>query len=84
MKTLVRHYRVDRRQIAFLRFIIEAYDGAAGLTTVDPAQGIVRICIAPGCQPLIDSLLAHLGTQMVMAPLTSFPDTKDNHLRDGS
>ena len=78
MKTLVRHYRVDRRQIAFLRFIIEAYDGAAGLTTVDPAKGIVRLYIAPGCRSLIDSLVAHLRDQIVMVPLTSPQDTKED------
>jgi hypothetical protein len=77
METIVRHYRVDRRQIAFLRFIIEAYDGAAGLTTVDPVQGIVRLYIAPGCLELIEALVAHLSREIVIVPLAFQPDTKD-------
>lgn len=77
METIVRHYRVDRRQIAFLRFIIEAYDGAAGLTTVDPVQGIIRLYIAPGCLALIEALVVHLSREIVMVPLASPPDTKD-------
>ena len=48
--TIERYLRVDRRKIAFLRFILEAYEGVAILTTLDARQGIVRLHIAPGCE----------------------------------
>lgn len=64
MHTTIRHYRVERREIAYLRFILEGYDGAAALTTLDAAQGVVRLSIAPGNLALIQELMAHLGGQM--------------------
>ena len=40
-ETIKRYYRVDRREIAFLRFIFEAYDGLAVLETLDPEAGSI-------------------------------------------
>ena len=73
MRTIVRQYRVDRREIAFLRFIIEAYDGAAVLTTVAPHPGIIALHIAPGCLELVDSLLDHLGACLRIEPVETEP-----------
>ncbi|MGD9008509.1 MAG: DUF4911 domain-containing protein, partial [Desulfobacteraceae bacterium] len=35
MRTTKQLYRVDRRQISMIRFIFEAYEGLAVVTTVD-------------------------------------------------
>ena len=48
LKTIQHFYRIDRRDISYLRFILEAYDGMAVLTTRDAARGIVSVTIAPG------------------------------------
>lgn len=64
MRTTICHYRVQRREIAYLRFILEGYDGAALLTTLDAAQGVVRLCVAPGNLALIRDLMDHLGREM--------------------
>lgn len=50
-------YLIDRRQIHYLRFIIEAYPGLAVVSTVDSALGLVAIAIAPGCEPDILRIL---------------------------
>ena len=39
--------RIDPRKIAFLKFIIEGYDGLATITTVDRSEGLVKL-VAPG------------------------------------
>ncbi len=49
MKTTKLYFRIDRREIAFLKFIFEAYDGIATITTIDPAAGLILLRIAPGC-----------------------------------
>ncbi len=36
METIKKYYRIERKEICFLKFIFEAYDGIAMLTTVDP------------------------------------------------
>ena len=60
LHTTQRYYRIDRRDISYLRFILEGYDGAAVLTTRDAARGIVSITIAPGCEALVDSIISSL------------------------
>ena len=61
-----RYYRVDRRQIAFLRFIFEAYDGIAVMTTVDPQRGIIELRIAGGCEGDVDFILDDLKKDIMI------------------
>jgi hypothetical protein len=37
-------------QIHILRFILEAYEGIALITTLDPHLGLVELSVAPGCE----------------------------------
>jgi len=64
-------YKVDRRDISLLRFILEAYDGVATLTTVNAADGIVKVMMAPGREHLVTDLLATLcaSREILMEPL---------------
>lgn len=61
LKTSQRFYRIDRRDISYLRFILEAYDGMAVLTTRDAARGIVSVTIAPGCEARVDDIITALS-----------------------
>jgi hypothetical protein len=44
---LHKEYRVDKTRIGFIRFIFEAYEGVAVVTTLDARTGHVRLAIAP-------------------------------------
>ena len=66
METLKKHFRIDRREIAFLRFILEAYDGIAVLRTEDPKQGLVTLHIAPQCQSEVALVLADLKKDIML------------------
>jgi hypothetical protein len=57
----VRYFRVDRRHIAYLRFILEGYDGLASLTTIDPHQGIVALSIPEYFVEDVNGLLVALA-----------------------
>lgn len=61
MQTTRRCYQVDRRQISFVKFILEAYDNVAVVSTVDSRRGLVQICIAPGCENLVDGIVDELS-----------------------
>lgn len=61
METTKRCYRVDRRQIGFVKFILEAYDNMAVMSTLDPRQAVVQITIAPGCEAMVDGIMAGLA-----------------------
>ena len=57
METFKRFIKVDRREISYLRYTIESYDGMAVVRTADPDAGILELLIAPGCERFIDELL---------------------------
>jgi len=65
-ETTQKYYRVDRREIHFLRFIIEAYDGIAVMKTVDRAQGVVVLHISPGCESDVEQILQDLGKDIMI------------------
>ena len=67
-ETAKRYYRVDRREIAYLRFILEAYDGLAVVSTLDPEAGIIVLRISPGCEPDVERILQDLKRYIMMEP----------------
>ncbi len=58
--TVRRYYRVDRREIHFLKFILEGYDGVAVVRTIDSPKGLVALHIGPGCQGVVDMIIEDL------------------------
>ena len=61
MESVRRIFRVDRRDINYLRSTIESYDGMAVVRTVDPHAAKIELMIAPGCEQLVCGLLEHLA-----------------------
>ena len=51
---------IDRKEICYLQWIIESYDGMASVRTINPANGEIEISIAPGCKEDIFSLIEYL------------------------
>ena len=66
LDTIKKYLRVDRREICFLKFILEAYDGIASLTTVNPHSGLVRLHIPPGCAEDVENILQDLKTNFII------------------
>ena len=50
-------FQVDRREIHYLRFTLESYDGMAVVSTIDPHLALIEVSIAPGCEKLISELM---------------------------
>ena len=59
-------YRVDKKDISFIKFIFEACDGVAIMTTICPKSGIILFCIAPGREEEFEEVLAGLGEQIII------------------
>ncbi len=51
---------IDRKEICYLQWIIESYDGMASVRTINPANGEIEISIAPGYKEDIFSLIEYL------------------------
>ena len=71
METIKKYYRVDRKEISFLRFIFEAYDGIAVLETVDPKSGRVVFHISPGCEGDVEMILQDLKNDIMIEPASA-------------
>lgn len=51
---------IDRKEICYLQWIIESYDGMASMRTINSVNGEIEISIAPGCKKDIVSLIKSL------------------------
>ncbi|HDH88430.1 MAG: hypothetical protein B6I32_07695 [Desulfobacterium sp. 4572_20] len=51
---------IDRKEICYLQWIIESYDGMASMRTINPINGEIEISIAPCCREDILSLIKSL------------------------
>jgi hypothetical protein len=60
MQTRRHLFRVDRREINYLRVTMESYDGMAVVRTRDPQAAIIEVLVSPGCEPLFTALLTAL------------------------
>lgn len=71
------YFRIDRRHISFLRFILEAYEGIAVVTTLDPEVGAIKVVVAPGSEEIVTELLEDLRFRqgMMMEPLAGYRPT---------
>ena len=68
MESQKRYFRIDRRKIGLFRFMLEAYEGIATLTTVDADQGLVVLRVPSGCEGEVDTLLADLSGEVYLEP----------------
>ena len=67
---ICRYFRVKHRDMVFLKFILEAYEGMNTMSTVDNVAGIIRIAVMPGFVEDMDALLAELGGRVTMEPVS--------------
>ena len=60
MESIKRTFLVDRSDINYLRITLESYDGMAVVRTIDPHEARIEIMISPGCEGLVNEVLASL------------------------
>jgi hypothetical protein len=60
METTKRIFRVDRREINYLRVTIESYDGMGVVRTIDPQAALIEVQVSPGCEHLFSALVNFL------------------------
>ena len=72
-----RYYHLPRREIGFLRFILESYDGLAFARTLDSKSALVEIAYSPSRQhdaeQLLKALEGEAGMREVPAPIVIDP-----------
>ena len=69
-ETIIKDIIISPREIHFLRFIIEAYEGIGVVSTLDARLGLVRLSIAPGCEKEVDLILEAEKDHLQIRPFT--------------
>ncbi|HJX33757.1 MAG TPA: DUF4911 domain-containing protein [Desulfatiglandales bacterium] len=70
METIRLLCQVERKDISYLGWIIQSYDGIAVLKTVDPYKAIIELQISPGCEDVVFELLDALKEQEGIISIT--------------
>jgi len=81
---LLRYFRVDRRDIGYFRFTLEAYEGLATLSTLDARNGIVVLSIPECFAEEVAALLAALAHEISLEEIPfsedfAFPLKQETH-----
>lgn len=63
---------MDRREISFLKFVFESYEGITMFSTIDPELGIVEFHISPGCESDVEMILNDLQNSIMIEPMINF------------
>ena len=63
---IFRYFKVRHRDMVYLKFILEAYEGMNVMSTVDNVAGIIRIAVMEGFEADMAGLLAELGRHVAM------------------
>lgn len=83
-----RTYWIPSSDLAFLKFILEGYDGLGIITTLDPGPALVQVSVAPGREPEWAELIEILKQDIPIRPAPAQPHGPDvgipsNPLRPG-
>ncbi|MBN1626361.1 MAG: DUF4911 domain-containing protein [Deltaproteobacteria bacterium] len=60
METTILSFHVERKEISYLRWVLESYDGMAFLKTLNPGLALIELEISPGCEAIVLQLLDSL------------------------
>ncbi|HZS41276.1 MAG TPA: DUF4911 domain-containing protein [Polyangia bacterium] len=69
-----RYYRVPLEQIAYVRAVVEGYDGVAVLRALDPRRGEVELVIGEGLEDEALAIAARLAVEAGLVEIARPPD----------
>jgi hypothetical protein len=69
MDTHSRYFRVRPKDIAYVKFIIESYEGIAVVRTKDPREAVIELMVAPGWEKDVDQVLEGLKGEIPIEPV---------------
>lgn len=64
MDTQSRYFRINRKDIAYFKFIIESYEGMAVVRTHDPKEAVVELMVAPGWEKDVEEVIEGLRKEI--------------------
>ncbi len=70
MKVSKKYYRVNPRDICFIRYVFEAHDGLAVISTLPEAKDTIVLRIAPGNEEDVLAIVSGLKKELTMEELS--------------
>ena len=64
-----RFFRVPLDEVAYVRAIIEGYDGVAILRALDPNRGEIELLVGEGLESEADAMIARLEREAQLVPI---------------
>lgn len=64
METIQKYYRINRDGIAMFKFILESYDNAAVMRTVDRRGSIIELRVSPGFLSDVEAVIAEYRDEL--------------------
>lgn len=72
----VRYFHVDRKDLVFLKFILEAYEGLSTMSTADRKGSIVRISFSDWASRDVADLLESLSREITLKEVEAPPEAQ--------
>jgi hypothetical protein len=66
---ITKNLRLGRRDIAYVKYILEGYEGLATLTTIDKSEAVVQLSILPDFESDVDGILEALKGEINMCKI---------------
>lgn len=66
MNTKTIFLRVNRKDIAYFKFIMESHEGIAVVRTNDPKEAVIELMVAPGCEREVEKVIEELKKEIVI------------------
>lgn len=70
MNTIQKYLRVNPKDMAYVKFIVESYEGLAVLRTVNPREGIMEWMIPPDLVKEVEELIDSLRKEIAIVPVS--------------
>ena len=67
-----KYFRLERKNIVLVQFIIEGYGEMATVQTIDPQEAIIQISIMPDFISDMNDLLKHLQDKYSMTEISNY------------
>lgn len=83
MDICTRFFQINRRDLVYLKFILEAYEGLSTLSTADRDRGIVRLDVPRRFSADVGALMEALGREIAMIEVEP-PETPSQPCREGT
>ena len=68
-----KYYKLKRKDISIIQFIIEGYEGMATVTTIDPQAAIIQVSIIPDFLSEIKNVINDLKNKYQMEKI-NYPE----------